>query len=119
MGTDHGFRSRRTIASVASPIDRRFVSADFCRGYADSIQPRLLISRRASPLELTPFDDIRKEFTGVQQLYFGGDMEAAVPLTGPVCGRIDAVLPVRQIIEETIRDFHARVLALAAGYGGK
>ena len=45
-------------------------------------------------------------------------MEAAVPLTGQVRGRIDAVLPVRQIIEETIHDFRATVLALAARYGG-
>jgi enoyl-[acyl-carrier protein] reductase II len=44
-------------------------------------------------------------------------MEAAVPLTGQVCGRIVAILPVRRIIEETIRDFHQAIADLHARYG--
>ena len=46
-------------------------------------------------------------------------MEAAVPLTGQVCGRIDSIMPVRQIIDETIRDFSRAVDVLAARYGSK
>ena len=33
-------------------------------------------------------------------LYFGGDMEAALAMCGQVAGRIDAVRPVAEIIHE-------------------
>ena len=57
------------------------------------------------------------EFAGVQALYFGGDMEAAVPLTGQVCGRIDAVRPVRDIVADTVQEFQQVVERLASRYG--
>jgi len=78
---------------------------------------RALRTQRTTRLEFDNPENMRSEFAGVQQLYFGGDMEAAVPLTGQVCGRIDSVKPVRQIVEETIRGFHETVDALGARYG--
>jgi enoyl-[acyl-carrier protein] reductase II len=36
----------------------------------------------------------------VQQLYFGGDMDASVANTGQVAGRIDEILPAAEIIKE-------------------
>jgi len=55
----------------------------------------------------------------VMDLYFGGDMEAAFALGGQVAGRIDAVLPVAQVIAETIAEFEATIRAtqnLLAGF---
>jgi enoyl-[acyl-carrier protein] reductase II len=49
------------------------------------------------------------EFGNAQALYFGGDMEAAIPLSGQVAGRIESVKPVAEIIHET-RDEFFRVL---------
>jgi enoyl-[acyl-carrier protein] reductase II len=49
---------------------------------------------------------------GLFRLYFGGEMEAAYAMSGQVAGRIDAVLPVRQILEETWRDCRARLREL-------
>ena len=49
---------------------------------------------------------------GILDLYFGGDMEAAIAMAGQVMGRIDAVKPVREIIEETMGEFHATVAKL-------
>ena len=46
-----------------------------------------------------------------------GDMEAAVPLTGQVCGRIDAVRPVRDIVADTVQEFQQVVERLASRYG--
>jgi enoyl-[acyl-carrier protein] reductase II len=43
---------------------------------------------------------------GVQELYFGGDMEAAIPLSGQVVGRIDAVQPVAEVIQSTMTGFY-------------
>jgi enoyl-[acyl-carrier protein] reductase II len=52
----------------------------------------------------------------LMELYFGGDMEAAIPLSGQVAGRIDAVKPEREIVEETVEDFHASVRSFAQQY---
>jgi enoyl-[acyl-carrier protein] reductase II len=79
---------------------------------------RALRTARTTRLEATVPESVRAEFAGVQQLYFGGDMEAAVPLTGQVCGRIDSVEPVARIIEDTIEGFHATLDAMARRYGG-
>lgn len=45
-------------------------------------------------------------FGNIQDLYFGGDMEASVGLAGQSAGLIDEVKPVAQIIEETVVGFH-------------
>lgn len=78
---------------------------------------RALRTARTTRLEATVPESVRAEFAGVQQLYFGGDMEAAVPLTGQVCGRIDAVEPVAEIIAHTVNGFHETVASMAARYG--
>jgi enoyl-[acyl-carrier protein] reductase II len=46
------------------------------------------------------------EMRGVLDLYFGGDMEAAIALSGQVAGRIDTVKPAKQIIDEVMEEFH-------------
>lgn len=46
-------------------------------------------------------------FSRILDLYFGGDMEAAVGLAGQTAGLIDEIKPARQIIEETVAEFHA------------
>ena len=55
------------------------------------------------------------EMSRVIDLYFGGDMEASIALTGQVMGRIDGVRPVREIIEETVSVYRETVARLAAG----
>jgi len=52
--------------------------------------------------------------SGVHDLYFGGEMNAAYAMSGQVAGRIDAVLPVRRILEDTWRDCLARLRELGA-----
>ena len=49
----------------------------------------------------------------VAQLYFGGDLEASIALTGQVMGRIDAVKPVVDIIHDTIREYRDSVQRLS------
>ena len=44
-------------------------------------------------------------------------MEAAIALTGQVCGRIDAVKPVRQIIDEIRAEFFEVIDAMSKRYG--
>ena len=77
---------------------------------------RALRTARTTRLEFNNPENMRTEFANVLDLYFGGDMEAAVPLTGQVCGRIDAVLSVREILEQTVAEFHRTLDGLAARY---
>jgi enoyl-[acyl-carrier protein] reductase II len=56
-------------------------------------------------------------FKGIQQVYFGGDMNAAPALAGQSAGLIHAVKPVQAIIDETVAEFFAisqRMAAMAA-----
>ncbi len=57
------------------------------------------------------------EFGQARDLYFGGDMEAAIALTGDVCGRIENVKPVADIIAETSREFFAIIASLTKSFG--
>lgn len=46
-------------------------------------------------------------FKRILELYFGGDMEAAVGLAGQTAGLIDEVKTAKRIIDETVAEFHA------------
>ena len=49
---------------------------------------------------------------GVRDVYFGGELEGGVALTGQVAGRIEAVRPVADILADTVREFEAAVAGL-------
>ena len=53
------------------------------------------------------------DFGDPKSLYYGGDMEAAIALSGQVAGRIDSVRPVADIIADTVREFGEVVSRLA------
>lgn len=61
---------------------------------------------------------VMTEFGRAKDLYFGGDMEASIALSGQVAGRIDSVKPVKQILDETMRGFHATLANMQRSYGG-
>ena len=61
--------------------------------------------------------DVLRNILGV---YFGGDMEAAPALAGQTVGLIHEVKPAKDIIDETVAQFHqitGRLGALAASGG--
>jgi enoyl-[acyl-carrier protein] reductase II len=66
---------------------------------------RALRTERTTRLETTIEDNIMPEFGEAKALYFGGDMEAAIPLSGQVAGRIESIEPVAKIISETRDEF--------------
>lgn len=77
---------------------------------------RALRTERTSRLEKAPETNAMAEFGTALDLYFGGDMEAAIPLSGQVAGRIDTIKPVAEILSETRDEFFATVNSLAQGY---
>ena len=63
---------------------------------------RALRTERTTRLEKDPGPNVMSEFGTALDLYFGGDMEASIALSGQVAGRIETVKPVADIIRETI-----------------
>ena len=55
------------------------------------------------------------EFGATRDLYFGGDLEAAIALTGQVAGRIEQVRTAEEIVHGTVREFR-QVLAAMQTY---
>jgi enoyl-[acyl-carrier protein] reductase II len=111
----------RMVSAAESPVHARWKAAIVAAEETDTVflnrfhgpALRALRTDRTTRMERSP-DNVFGEFGDVQALYFGGDMEAAVPLTGQVAGRIDSVKPVAQILEE-IRGEFAAVLGEMAG----
>jgi enoyl-[acyl-carrier protein] reductase II len=77
---------------------------------------RALRTERTGELELQGKFQMMEHMVNLQDLYFGGDLEAAIPLTGQVCGRIDEVKPAAQVIEETMAEFDQVMQQLARQY---
>ena len=55
------------------------------------------------------------DFGDAQALYFGGDMNAAFALSGQVAGRIESILSVADIIENTITEFADAITRITSG----
>ena len=77
---------------------------------------RALRTERTSRLERDPETNAMSEFGTALDLYFGGDMEAAIPLSGQVAGRIESVKPVAEILAETEEGFFETISSLAGSY---
>ena len=79
---------------------------------------RALRTKRTEELEHATHN-VMAEFgdrANVLKLYFGGDLEAAVALSGQVAGRIDSVRPVGEVIRETADECLALLERLAERY---
>ncbi|MEM9653687.1 MAG: nitronate monooxygenase [Actinomycetota bacterium] len=76
---------------------------------------RALKTERSTALQFAEHN-VFGDFGNAQDLYFGGDIEAAIALTGQVMGRIDSVRPVADIITECAEEFFAIVDQMADRY---
>jgi enoyl-[acyl-carrier protein] reductase II len=118
----------RMVSAAESPVHHNWKQAILDAKETDTIflnrhgpgpALRALRTEKTTRLELTPDGDIRAEFGRALDLYFGGDMESSIALSGQVAGRIDAIKPVAQIINELMSEFHATLEALSTKYGGQ
>ena len=120
LGAEGVQMGTRMVSSAESPVHHNW--KDAIVGASD--QDTLIINQFSSPalrvlrtnltteLERQESVDYRSIFSKVQDLYFGGDLEASAALTGQVAGRIETVKPVAQIIEETITEFYETIQSL-------
>lgn len=115
----------RMVSSAESPVHANWKQSIVDAKETDTIflnrfhSPalRALRTEKTTRLEKTPDTNAMTEFGTALDLYFGGDMEASIALTGQVCGRIESVRPVSEIIADVRGEFFATVSGLSQQYG--
>ncbi len=124
LGAEGVQMGTRMVSSAESPVHANWKNAILAAAETDTVflnqfsKPalRALRTQKTSRLEREPGPNMMSEFGNAKDLYFGGNMEASIALSGQVCGRIDAIKPVAQIIRETIDDFFKSVQNLSTNY---
>ena len=124
LGAEGVQMGTRMVSSAESPVHANWKQAILAAAETDTVflnqfsKPalRALRTQRTTRLERDPGNNVMTEFGNAKALYFGGDMEASIALSGQVCGRIDEVKPVARIIRETVDEFFATVDNLASVY---
>ena len=114
----------RMVSAAESPVHQNWKDAIVGAKETDTVflnrnhSPalRALRTERTSRLENEPDTNALGEFKRLQELYFGGDMESSIALTGQVCGRIDAVRPVADIVAEVRDQFFETIEQLHQNY---
>ena len=110
----------RMVSAAESPVHDNWKQAIVGAAETDTVflnrfsKPgfRALRTERTTRLEHEDHVEMT-EMSRALDLYFGGDMEASIALTGQVAGRIDSVVPVRDIIHSTVVEFRERIAELA------
>ena len=124
LGAEAVQMGTRMVSALESPVHENWKSAIVDARETDTVflnrhqSPalRALRTEKTSRLEYDTDTNAMTEFGTVLDLYFGGDMEASIALTGQVCGRIDAVRPVAEILHEIRDEFFATVGSLSETY---
>lgn len=121
LGAEAVLMGTRILSSAESPVHSNWKEAIIAADSTDTVflnrsgpgpALRALRTERTTRIEKEGSPNIFGEFAGTQQVYFGGDLEAGIALTGQVAGRIKAVKPVAQIFEETLEEYHRTVARL-------
>ena len=77
---------------------------------------RALRTEKTSALEKASDRNIMGEFGDPIELYFDGDMEAAIPLSGQVAGRIESIESVEEILSNIKKEFFTSLESLSKTY---
>lgn len=79
---------------------------------------RALRTERTTSLEFDHERNAMSAFGNPADVYFGGDLEAGIALSGQVAGRIDGIRPVAEIIADCAEGCEATLRHLSELYGG-
>lgn len=112
LGAEGVQMGTRMVSALESPIHDNWKRAIVDGAETDTVflnrfsRPglRAIRTERTSVLEKQEHVPLT-EMSRAMDLYFGGDMEAAIALTGQVMGRIESVEPVESIIRRTVIEF--------------
>jgi len=125
MGAEGVQMGTRMLSCAESPVHDNWKRAIVNAKETDTVflnqqsRPalRALRTQRTAALEPLGAFNAMEQLAGIPELYFGGDMEAAIPLSGQVVGRIESVESAQTIVQETMVMFYAQVSRLANDYG--
>jgi enoyl-[acyl-carrier protein] reductase II len=123
LGAEGVQMGTRMVSAAESPVHDNWKQAIIAAEETDTVflnrfaSPglRALRTERTTRLEREAQVSMA-EFGTATDLYFGGDMEASIALTGQVAGRIGSVVPVAEIIESTMAGFSETLADLAERY---
>ena len=121
LGAEGVQMGTRMVSAAESPVHENWKRAIVDAAETDTVflrssngpSLRALRTSTTEALEAGEGEAMAKLGGGVKQVYFGGELEAGVALTGQVAGRIEAVKSVADIIAETVREYAAVVESLA------
>jgi enoyl-[acyl-carrier protein] reductase II len=123
LGAEGVQMGTRMVSALESPVHDNWKKAILDAAETDTVMLnrhtspalRALRTERSSALEWATDGDAMALLGNAMALYFGGDMEASLALTGQVAGRIDDIAPVAEIIQrcvtelaDTLRDLGRR-----------
>jgi len=113
----------RMVSAAESPVHENFKRAICDAQETDTVfvnrfhRPGLRALRTDFSEALERQEQVDLSVLGkVLELYFGGDMEASIALSGQVAGRIEAVQPVAEILHEMVHEFR-EIAREISGYG--
>ena len=121
LGAEGVLMGTRILSSEESPVHQNWKDAIFAADATDTVflnrsgpgpALRALRTERTERILNEGVENIFGEFAGTQKVYFGGDLEAGIALTGQVAGRITGAKPVAQILDETIMEYYNVVARL-------
>jgi enoyl-[acyl-carrier protein] reductase II len=112
LGAEGVQMGTRMVSAAESPVHANFKNAIVNAAETDTVflnrhhRPglRALRTQRTEKLEREEKVEL-SELGRVLELYFGGDMESSIALSGQVAGRIERVRPVAEILRETVDEF--------------
>jgi enoyl-[acyl-carrier protein] reductase II len=124
LGAEGVQMGSRMVSSAESPVHTNWKDAIVEAAETDTVflnrfsRPGLRALRTQRSERLEHEDHVAMtEFGRAMDLYFGGDMEAALALAGQVVGRIESVEPVESILQSTMSEFYEICAALAKHAG--
>ena len=125
LGAEGVQMGTRMVSAAESPVHENFKNAICSAQETDTVfmnrfhRPGLRALRTNFSERLEREEKVELSVLGhVLDVYFKGDMEASIALSGQVAGRIEGVRPVAEILHGTMREFRevaARLGAAAAG----
>lgn len=120
LGAEAVQMGTRMVAAAESPVHANWKNAIVNAAETDTVflnrfgRPGLRALRTERTTQLEHEDQVgMDQFARTQDVYFGGDLEAGIALTGQVAGRINDIAPVADIVWGTVRQFRERAGSLA------
>ena len=124
LGADAVQMGTRMVSALESPVHDNWKNAIVGAAETDTVflnrfgRPGLRALRTERTTRLEREEQVgMDQFAGTQEVYFGGDLEAGIALTGQVAGRIRDIRPVADILWSTVNEFRARAQRVATAAG--